>query len=234
LAVAMRERKTFPEQASLAHWLDEGLKKTSKSAKELAAVLGIDPTAVTRMRQNERRFQAHELHLIAQYIEEPTPSLDGTGFFRATLVPNEANPWLTRGVAIVRAIQVTVIIAPGVWREAPPSPAIAERIAGSADPRVMGLQFAQYACRLESQPNRYAICVPYDDIRSRPMASDTVHVRRTRGGQYEDTIRVVRVADGRVRLQLEGAADIDYPMAVGGDDVEIKGLVIGYYETVHF
>jgi hypothetical protein len=120
-----------------------------------------------------------------------------------------------------------------VWREAPPLSAFAERIAGSADPRVAWL--TQYACRLEAEPNRYAICVNFDDIRSRPMAGDTVHVRRTRGDQYEDTIRVVRVADGRLRLQLEGAADIDYSMPVqAGVDVEIRGLVVAFYQAVPF
>jgi hypothetical protein len=200
---------------------------------ELAAALGVNPAAITRMRYNERRFQVHELEVIAQYLGEPVPKLEGTGFIRGVIVgegDSRPNPWVA---GLVPAIQVTVIIAPGVWRETAPPPAIAERIAGSADPRVAGL--AQYVCRLESQPHRYAICVQYDDIRSRPMASDTVHVRRTRGDQYEDTIRVVRVADGRVRLRLQGAADIDYPMSVQTDvGIEIKGLVIAYHEAVPF
>jgi len=231
------QRKTFPEQAILAQWLDEGLKKKFKSAKELAAILDIDATAVTRLRQNERRFLAHELDVIGRYIEEPVP-LEGTGFthtgtFNVPLGPPLPTLRLEQGVRLVPTIAVEVIAAANVWREAPPPSAVAERIAASADSRVAGLM--QYACRLESQPHCYAICVKYDDIRSRPMAGDTVHVRRTRSEQYEDTIRVVRVANDRVRLQMENAADIDFPMAVTSDvDIELKGLVIGYFETARF
>ncbi len=136
-------------------------------------------------------------------------------------------------------IRVTAVIAPGVWREAGISVAIAERVPASPDPRVQGLK--QYACKIESD-GRFVICVPYQEMRPKPLAGDTVHVRRFENGRYEDTLRVVRIVRDQVQLeQVNGNSKsagrgtaIAYPPAKGDESVEIRGLVVGYYSPASF
>jgi hypothetical protein len=80
----------------------------------------------------------------------------------------------------------------------------------------------QYACKIGAQEGRFAICVPYGDMRARPLANDKVHVRRTdKEGHYEDTLRVVHFAHGQVQLRIKGAkgrdAILSYPAAKDSD-----------------
>jgi hypothetical protein len=217
-------------------WLRHGLRKPGKSGKGLATVLGVSESAVSRMLAGKRRFQLLELPKIAGYIEEEVPGSNGAASQAAAhdKIPDQPELGNEQAVPLVR---VTAIIAPAVWREAGAVVAVAERIPASPDPRLSRMK--QYACRIEAEPNRFVICVPYDDIRKAPAAGDCVHVRRTRKGFFEDTLRIVRIGpNGSVALELAGAATksgearIIYPAKA--EDIEIKGLVVGYFHAATF
>jgi transcriptional regulator with XRE-family HTH domain len=219
-------------------WLQAGLRKPGKSGKGLAGVLGVSESAVSRLLAGKRRFQLLELPKIAGYLEEEVPVTDVGGRARAAheQIPEQSELGSEQAVPLVR---VTAIIAPAVWREAGTAVAVAERIPASPDPRLARMK--QYACRFEAEPSRFAICVRYGDVRASPMAGDVVHVRRTRKGFFEDTIRVVRVGpNGNVALELAtptqtGEARIVYPAGPKAlEDIEIKGLVVGYFHAAAF
>jgi SOS-response transcriptional repressor LexA len=57
-------------------WLIEGLANTDKSQRGLAAALGLDPTAISRMKQGTRKIQADELPVIAKYLGISIPPAD--------------------------------------------------------------------------------------------------------------------------------------------------------------
>jgi transcriptional regulator with XRE-family HTH domain len=221
-------------------WLQAGLRKPGKSGKGLAGVLGVSESAVSRLLAGKRRFQLLELPKIAGYLEEEVPASEGaSGRAQAAREQIPEQPELGNAQA-VPLVRVTAIIAPAVWREAGAAVAVAERIPASPDPRLARMK--QYACRIEAEPNRFAICVRYEDMRASPMAGDVVHVRRTRKGFFEDTIRIVRIgSNGNVALELAGAATksgearVYYPAGAKAlEDIEIKGLVVGYFHAATF
>ena len=219
-----------------AEWLRRSFKRWGrrKTGKGLAAYLGIDPSGVTAMKQGTRRIQLVELPKITAFFEEEIPS----EILNVATPVNHRTPSRLLGGSeqAVPLIRVTAMIAPAVWREAGATVAIAERVPASPDPRAAGSQ--QYACKIEAETNHFVICVPYGDLRTKPTANDVVHVRRTRPGFYEDTLRTVKVSNGTVQLQLHGSKDknstLTYPSSKHGEDIEIKGLVIGYYQAASF
>lgn len=218
-------------------WVRQGAAKIGKGAgKGLARALGISESAVSRMLAGKRRIQLAELPKIAEFIGDEVPSEAGVATTSSNKAPAQTALGNTQAVPLVR---VSAVIAPSVWREAGVTVAIAERVPASPDPRIANLK--QYACKIEAEPNRFAICVPYTDMRARPVVNDVVHVRRTRKGFYEDTLRTVRIsAKGLVQLELEGArkegeAVLLYPApAKGPETIEIKGLVVGYFHPASF
>ena len=215
-------------------WVRRGLAKPNKTQKGLGAAMGLSESVVSRLLAGKRRIQTAELHTISEYIDEPIP-VEGRVNTLNDKSPHNNALGSAQAVPLVR---VTAVIAPSVWREAGVLVALTERIPASPDPRIAGMK--QYACKIEAEPNRFAICVPYEDIRPRPMANDVVHVRRTVRGQYEDTLRVVRISNGSVRLQLDGASPkdrtslIDFPTSKAGETIDIKGLVVGYFHAAAF
>lgn len=214
-------------------WISRGLQKPGKNKKGLAGVLGVHPSQVSQLLKGKRRLLASELTKVSEYLEEAAPSESNNVVTLQT--PSAGALGSAHAVPLVR---VAVVIAPSVWREAGAVVLVAERIPASPDPRVASVK--QYACRIEAEPNRFAVCVPYGSMRSQPVANDVVHVRRTRKGFFEDTLRVVRLgAKGQVRLELEGSnkqgeAVLTYPAAKNAETVEIKGLVVGYHVTTTF
>ncbi len=214
-------------------WLQRGLEKPGKHGKELAAVLGVSESVVSRMRAGLRRIHAVELPKIANYIDEEIPT------DRSLVTPSSRPPAHSAlgSAQAVPLVRVTVVIAPSVWREAGATVAIAERIPASPDPRLSGMK--QYACKIEAEANRYAVCVPYGDVRTKPMANDTVHVRRTSKGFCEDTLRIVRLGPNGVQLALEGTGRdkesiLTVPSTKSGETIEIRGLVVGYFSPTSF
>ncbi len=227
----------------LRDWVRTGCKKPGKSGKGLAAALGMSPSQVSRMLMKEekvapgkkppRRVRLDELQTIAEYIDEPIP----TGLLSGDAIVNSNNRSASTlgSEHAVPLVRVTAVLAPMVWREVGVTVAIAERVAASPDPRVSGMK--QYACKIESENGRFAVCVPYFSIRREPLANDVVHVRRTDKGRYEDTLRIVRIVRGQTQLQLEGAKGregvLNYPSTTD-ETIEIKGLVVGYHTTTSF
>jgi hypothetical protein len=109
-------------------------------------------------------------------------------------------------------------------------------------PDIPGSKFAdlpQYAVAVPASKS-YAICVPYFEARSAPVHNDKVYVRRTRAadGKYEETLRTVKIKDKRVRLECQEPGGskgyegkvVTFPSSRRTETVEIRGLVIGWYE----
>lgn len=214
-----------------SEWLKRSFKRWGrrKTGKELASILGIDPSGVTAMKNGTRRIQLSELPKIADFFEEEIPN----ELFSAVTSPtNIRHPARVLGGSeqSVPLIRVTAIIAAGVWREAGVTVAITDRV--PASPKATG--YKQYACKIEAEPDRFAICVPYAEARPRPVANDIVHVRRMKSGTYEDTLRIVRLVNGAVQLQLQGNKDkattLAYPSTSPSEEIEIRGLVLGFYQ----
>lgn len=55
-------------------WVRDGLQKAGKSAKGLAATLGVAPARITEITTGKRRVQLAEVAKIAAYLELPPPS----------------------------------------------------------------------------------------------------------------------------------------------------------------
>lgn len=224
----------------LADWVKRGLEKPGKSGKGLATHLGLSESSVSRIHtvpegEKLRSIKAEELPKIAAYLEEDVPIQNGQN---VTAARNGRPQAILSNPQASSLVRVSAVIAPSVWREVGVAVVIAERVPASPDTRVAGLK--QYACKIEADAARFAICVPYAELRSKPMANDIVHVRRTRHDHYEDTLRVVRIVNGDVKLQLDGASPkdkasfLDYPVAKSGEPVEIKGLVVGFFNSTVF
>jgi hypothetical protein len=64
----------------LIRWVERGLDKPGKSRKGLATALGRFPSAVTLLLKGGRDIKAHELPVIAAYLEEPPPAIPGLEF----------------------------------------------------------------------------------------------------------------------------------------------------------
>ena len=238
--MAKKVKKPVGTHPALLKWLNDNLGRGEgqRSMAGLADVLGIHPSQVTRMMTNLRRIQLYELPKIATYLGKPIPS---------EAIPNnhKKSPAETSTLGneetVPSKVRVEAIVAPSVWREVGGnSMAYAERIPPSHDPRLAGMR--QYACKIEAD-NRYAICVPFEELRgSRPRQGDIIHVRRVRGTVYEDTLRTARVVKGKTELHLanggpqkERGPALMYPSAAGDEDqIELRGLVVGYFTPAAF
>jgi len=196
-------------------WLNNhlGTGKGAKSDKELAARLGLTPPQITRLRKGERPLKVSELRIIEDYLGEPAP---GYGTSVAVDGPTVAIP-------------VSVVIAPGVWREAGGAVMNNEQAYKLLDKDLEDVE--QYACAVEADPNRTAICAPYNKIRVAPKAGDLVHVVRTRGNLEEHTLWMVdgNASDGfwLVSEQVVPTRHkIPFPRNGQAKDTQVRGLVI--------
>jgi transcriptional regulator with XRE-family HTH domain len=224
-----KRRRVSKETKPYLAWLRAGLAKRGKTNKGLAAVLGVGESAVSRMVNGSRRIRVDELQTIAAYIDEPVPGREANN-------ERTGNDIALSGAHSVPLVRVSAVIAPGVWRDISVALAITDRVPGSPDRRIAGMK--QYACKIEADPNRHAICVPFAEIRNKPMQNDVVHVRRTTGDRYEDTLRVVHVVGAQIKLVAEGLkgrdATLSYPSNSKTEAIEIKGLVVGYFNSTGF
>lgn len=226
----------------IGDWLRRALSVRKGIGKEVATALGVETSAVSRLRSNKRRVQALEVPIIERISGERAPQLVvGSVHPNATLASGNNGGPLGSELAVT-LVRVLVVIAPSVWRDLGVSVAVTEQVSRVADPRLVGMR--QYACKIEGE-DRYAVCVQYSEMRVRPLGGDIVHVRRTdRQGRYEDTLRTVRILpSGRVQLRLEGTkhradvgALIEYPTKNDGAEpaVEIRGLVVGFFTATNF
>jgi phage repressor protein C with HTH and peptisase S24 domain len=68
------DRNAVLERDTYAAWVREGLRKEGKTQAGLALALGVDQSAVSRMASGRRLVKAHEIALIADFLEEPPPA----------------------------------------------------------------------------------------------------------------------------------------------------------------
>lgn len=218
-------------------WIRAGLTKPGKSGKGLAGHLKRNPSVVTRILSGNREIKANELPRIADYLDSEIPvaglawdaKVNGTTTYRRA---SNLGPALS-----VRLVPVMAVIAPGVWREAGgDSVAAKARVPAVPDQRLAEID--QYACEIEGSPGSYVICVIYNEIRQRPLADDLVHVVRTKGDLREETLRRIAISGDHVTLHLPEpnakGAPLGYPSRRVGELVEIKGLVVGRFQTTNF
>ena len=216
--------KNKPEAIDpLLQWLRSriGRGRGKKPAKGLAVRLGKNASQVTRILKG-RPLLIEELRVIEQYLAEKAPGQDDfvdTRVSGLTAVTVAKDP---------TEIPVAVIIAPSVWRETGVAVGIPERVSAVLDDRLARLK--QYACAVEAEPSRIAICVPYRQIRQGPEEGDLVHVVRTKGMLEEHTLRLVRLIDGDYFLSPEKfPADakhlVKFPTR-SDKELEVRGLVI--------
>ena len=65
-------------------WIRNGLKKPGKSQKGLADALGLDPAAVSRLLNGQRRLKADELEKVTAYLEAEPPRIQVVGRISGT------------------------------------------------------------------------------------------------------------------------------------------------------
>lgn len=60
----------FGNNAGMDHatWISDGLKRTGKSQRELAAALGLDPSGVNRLIKGNRQLKASEVATVARFL----------------------------------------------------------------------------------------------------------------------------------------------------------------------
>lgn len=181
-------------------WLKRGLKKKDKTHQGLAARMGVDRTAVTKMLQGKRKILADELQAIADYIEEPIPVTGGgpLGKSGTKLDDDQYAP-------------LTAIASGGVWREAGGLSMLAatmESVRAYPDHRVAGLK--QHSVRIEGTDcnklfafGDIVIFVPFSAVRAAPREGDIVEIERRKGDLVETTIRRVHLEDGVIEFWPE-------------------------------
>jgi phage repressor protein C with HTH and peptisase S24 domain len=64
-----------PEVAPEVAWIRDGLARPGKTQRGLAAALGVDPSAVSRLLTGARQLRAAELPVVAAYLEADPPAL---------------------------------------------------------------------------------------------------------------------------------------------------------------
>lgn len=201
-------------------WLRDGLNKKGKTQRGLAKHMGIDETIVSKIVNGKREIKADELSQIAEYLGAPMPSQLAV---------------TTRPLSTIPVIPIHLTL--GVWKEVGgvTMESATESVPALSDPRWAGL--SQYAAYLNGSKS-YAVCVRFSEIRQRPIAGDTVHVTRTKGGMQEDTMREVVVTRGKVTLRNkslnEGVPDheLPWPSDQRDETLEIQGLVVGIFHSL--
>ncbi len=228
----MAKRENAGNPSWLLQWLRDGLGrgKGRKSQAGLAVILDLHPSQVSLMMRNERLAKLSELPAIAAYLGKELPA--------GLAEPPRRSPSSEVGSeeAVPAWVRIEAVIAPAVWRELGVHVStLQDRIAPSTDPRLKGMK--QYACKIEHD-GKFAICVPFDQLRTAPRPSDIIHVRRTRGNVYEDTLRTVRSSRGKLELHIANGIHtktaLIYPSIDPNETIELRGLVVGYFTPTAF
>lgn len=220
--VVNRSKKTAiaeGRQEQLLAWAQEAMATSGVRNVDFARAAGLSEDQVSKTLAGSRQIQEHEVQIIASLTGKPIPPLQG--------FPSPAPTGRVKEVLPVQWAYPTVIIAPGLWRDVGAVVKMTEQIPLSPDPRLAGIK--QYVCKVEGDA-AYVNCAELDG--NKPRAGSVVHVRRTRGQQYEDTLWQVEFADGELRLVMDGAA----PLSVQNppSDVVIQGVVVGRYMPANY
>jgi hypothetical protein len=200
-------------------WIRKGLGKPGKSQKGLAASLGVVPSVVSKMLNGRRKLKADEVAVVAAYLEiDP---------------PNSPREHLRTKFA-VRTIPLRARLEVGVWRRIGRGVMDTTLIPASPDPRVAN--FEQYSVALDGveyagMPGRYAICVPYGDLRQTPRDGDLLHVVVKNGDLQQELLLIAK--DGKLTLPDPHSALIP-PVGIYEPAITIEGLVVGFYQSTSF
>lgn len=210
-------------QAQLRQWLREALAVANLIPADLARLTGLTPDVASKIMVGDRDMQEPEARQFAWATKQPLPEMEG--FPSPDLPTGRVAEVQVRPVA-----RATVLVAPGSWREKGTVPRMLdEDVALSADPRLRGMR--QYVCQLEGQAH-FVICVNASDYGA-PRPGSRVHVRRTRGSEYEDTIRFVEYTSTGLELHMEHSDPIPMTNPLP-DDVEIRGIVVADHKPSTF
>lgn len=221
-------------EETLANWLAEGLNKPGKLNSELAKLLNVGPSEVSKMKANKRKILAYQLFTIANYIQEPIP------------VPSKTFFGLQSA-----AIPVMGEAGRSAWYENDPQPTPGVNLPympGEAFPRA-----ARYATLVVGEDvntvipdGAYAIYVPYDHVRKNVTDRDFVLLKQIHktGGLHKRLIRQIRVSptrqefcgashDPRVNAMATIRLADDLRHVHGSNEtIELVGLVIGQGRSI--
>jgi transcriptional regulator with XRE-family HTH domain len=212
----------------IGQWLKDMLRQQHRSQRALAQHLGVHESVVSRIIAGTRDLSVTELQEVAFFLGVTSPDLSKLS------TPNtapDADGLLKAPVAVL-TIPITCVIARGVWRQRGSVVADRTQVPASPDPRVVHLH--QYACKIDGVEHdtlvgQFAVCVPYEDLRSAPHESDIVHVIRRRDGDLEEhRLGTVRTHQKVVRIVSLGS---------DGDDIsdgKIVGLCVGIFTPVAY
>lgn len=105
----MKRRPEFPIEPNTAitAWINEGLKKSGKTQRDLARALGIDPASVNRILKGARKLRVDEMEPAARFlgIELPRGYLAGQHPF----APVSINlPTELRTAVVAKALEMSI------------------------------------------------------------------------------------------------------------------------------
>lgn len=194
-------------------WIREGLKKAGRNQSDLARLLEVDPSQITRMMQGGRKLSPDEAILIAEFLRLPIPS---------------SALKLARAGNKLRGVKVVGMLSSGLWRDArAPISDVPDAVGAVIDDRYPVEE--QTAYRVVSEPamssrlqaGDFVIVVPFSRYRSRPLPGDIV-VRELRREELLSHTLVRCTRDGLFDMMTGEAAP---------DDSEFVGLYVGFHGT---
>ncbi|MEK9900096.1 MAG: S24 family peptidase [Rhodospirillaceae bacterium] len=173
-------------------WIRDGLAQPGKTQRGLAAALGVDPSAISRLLGGERQLRAAELPLVVAYLDAAIPS----GLAPETAVAPRAPATSQATDAASRDL-----------------PVLGTALGGSADAPdgmfVMNGEIQDYVERppsLRGVTSAYAVYVADTSMVPRYFPGETLHVHPGRA--------VVRGEDTFVVVQLRAASTGEPPRAL--------------------
>lgn len=221
-------------EEQLADWLAEGLAKPGKHNFELAKLLNIGPSEVSKMKSNKRKIPAYQLFVIASYIKEAIP------------VPPGAHVSIRE-----RAIPILGEAGRSAWYDGDPHPTADQILRCVPDDRFTDLP--HFATKVVGDDvntimpdDCYAVCVPYYAARKVIVDQDFVLVKQVHksGGLHKRLIRQVfslpthqefRAASHDPKINAAGtirlADDLSH-VAGSSETLEIVGLVVSQFRLV--
>jgi len=217
-------------------WIEEGLKKPGKKKGALAEALGRAPSAVTSLLRGERLLKAHEIEIIARYLEVDAPPTSGSFAMRTTVKP------------LGDQIQVRIdgIVEAGAFREADDANQDeAEYVSADLDKRWPDARQVAFRVAGDSMnalkpvpilDGATVICVDYSDIADRyPMRNGMIVVveRVAMGGHMREwSVKQLEVKDDRFIFHPRSTNAKHKPIVVTTDFEADDGMQVGVLALV--
>lgn len=158
-------------------WIRTGLRKPGKTQRGLAAALGVDASAVSRLLSGARQLKAAEIAIIARYLEIVPP---------AVLTPGADNT--------ANADAASMPFAPSLMHGPRDLPVVGTAVAGQDGMFLMNGQIHDYVERppsLQGVAGAYAVYVSDRSMEPRYFAGETLHVHPGRPIPRGDDVFVV-------------------------------------------